>query len=191
MITLGDPHPELPVKLRDNSVFMLIDGMLFLSIIAIFVVAYILSVKSAEKSYQKYCALKRFSNQKNALQELAGSSFTVLGLAPAVIMLIIFVVVPLVFSVAVAFTNYSAPDHISPGNTVDWVGFSNFKTLLSGGTNWSVGFGRVALWTVIWAFGATFTCYFGGLIIAVMLNEAKIKFGSIFRVIFILPYAVP
>ena len=51
MITLGDPHPELPVKLRDNSVFMLIDGMLFLSIIAIFVVAYILSVKSAEKKF--------------------------------------------------------------------------------------------------------------------------------------------
>lgn len=191
LVTLGDPHPELPLLKRDNSIFMLIDGILVLSIIAIFVIAYILSVKSAEKSYNKYCALKRFSNQKNVFHELLGSSFTVLGLTPAVIMLIIFVVVPLVFSVAVAFTNYSAPNHITPNNTVDWVGVSNFKSLLSGGTNWSVGFGRVALWTVIWAFAATFTCYFGGLLIAVMLNEAKIKFGSIFRVIFILPYAVP
>ena len=191
LVTLGDPHPELPLLKRDNSIFMLIDGILVLSIIAIFVIAYILSVKSAEKSYNKYCALKRFSNQKNVFHELLGSSFTVLGLTPAVIMLIIFVVVPLVFSVAVAFTNYSAPNHITPNNTVDWVGISNFKSLLSGGTNWSVGFGRVALWTVIWAFAATFTCYFGGLLIAVMLNEAKIKFGSIFRVIFILPYAVP
>ena len=191
LVTLGDPHPELPLLKRDNSIFMLIDGILVLSIIAIFVIAYIISVKSAEKSYNKYCALKRFSNQKNVFHELLGSSFTVLGLTPAVIMLIIFVVVPLVFSVAVAFTNYSAPNHITPNNTVDWVGVSNFKSLLSGGTNWSVGFGRVALWTVIWAFAATFTCYFGGLLIAVMLNEAKIKFGSIFRVIFILPYAVP
>ncbi len=191
LVTLGDPHPELPLLKRDNSIFMLIDGILALSVIAIFVIAYIISVKSAEKSYNKYCALKRFSNQKNVFHELLGSSFTVLGLTPAVIMLIIFVVVPLVFSVAVAFTNYSAPNHITPNNTVDWVGVSNFKSLLSGGTNWSVGFGRVALWTVIWAFAATFTCYFGGLLIAVMLNEAKIKFGSIFRVIFILPYAVP
>lgn len=191
LVTLGDPHPELPLLKRDNSIFMLIDGILALSIIAIFVIVYIISVKSAEKSYNKYCALKRFSNQKNVFHELLGSSFTVLGLTPAVIMLIIFVVVPLVFSVAVAFTNYSAPNHITPNNTVDWVGVSNFKSLLSGGTNWSVGFGRVALWTVIWAFAATFTCYFGGLLIAVMLNEAKIKFGSIFRVIFILPYAVP
>ena len=65
LVTLGDPHPELPLLKRDNSIFMLIDGILALSIIAIFVIAYILSVKSAEKSYNKYCALKRFSNQKN------------------------------------------------------------------------------------------------------------------------------
>ena len=26
LITLGFPHPELPVRQRDNSVFMLIDG---------------------------------------------------------------------------------------------------------------------------------------------------------------------
>lgn len=191
LVTLGDPHPELPITQRDNSVFMLIDGILFLAIIAIFVICYILSVQSAKSGYRNYCILKRHPNPKNALKDLFSSSFTVVGLSPAVIMLIVFVVVPLVFSVCVAFTNYSAPDHISPGKTVDWVGVENFKTLLSGGTNWSVGFGRVALWTVIWAFMATFTCYFGGLLIAVMLNEAKIKFGSVFRVIFILPYAVP
>ncbi len=191
LVTLGDPHPELPIRLRDNSVFMLIDGILVLAVIAVFVIEYIISVKSAEKDYHKYCILGRFPSQKSAINELAGSSFPVLGLTPAVLMLVIFVVVPLVFSVAVAFTNYSAPDHISPGNTVDWVGFANFKSLIGGGSNWSVGFGRVALWTVIWAFGATFTCYFGGLLIAVMLNEAKIKFSPVFRVIFILPYAVP
>ena len=106
-------------------------------------------------------------------------------------MLLIFVVVPLVFSVCVAFTNYSAPDHIPPSNTVDWVGLENFKALTGGGTNWSKGFGRVALWTVLWAFFATTTCYIGGLLIAVMLREAKIKFDGFFRIIFILPYAVP
>ncbi|MGN0641522.1 MAG: hypothetical protein ACI4JJ_00100, partial [Huintestinicola sp.] len=26
LITLGDPHPELPIKQRDNSLFMMIDG---------------------------------------------------------------------------------------------------------------------------------------------------------------------
>ncbi len=191
LVTLGFPHPELPVRQRDNSVFMLIDGILVLSIIAIFALCYVISVSSAEKSYKKYCTFQRFPTTKTSLTEVAGSSFPLLGLSPMLLLLIVFVVVPLVFSVAVAFTNYSAPDHISPGNTVDWVGFANFKQLIGSGSTWSVGFGRIALWTVIWAFMATFTCYFGGLLIAVMLNECKIKFDGIFRTIFILPYAVP
>lgn len=191
LITLGDYKPDLPVKLRDNSIFMLIDGILVLAVIAIFVIVYVISVKSAEKGYQEYCIFKRFPSTKNALSSLAGKSFPVLGLSPLVLLLLIFVVVPLIFSIAVAFTNYSAPDHIPPGKTVDWVGMENFKSLLGGSTNWTSGFVKVAVWTLVWAFGATFTCYFGGLLIAVMLNESKIKFHSVFRVIFILPYAVP
>lgn len=191
LITLGDYKPDLPVKLRDNSIFMLIDGILVLAVIAIFVIVYVISVKSAEKGYQEYCIFKRFPSTKNALSSLAGKSFPVLGLSPLVLLLLIFVVVPLIFSIAVAFTNYSAPDHIPPGKTVDWVGMENFKSLLGGTTNWTSGFVKVAVWTLVWAFGATFTCYFGGLLIAVMLNESKIKFHSVFRVIFILPYAVP
>mgnify|MGYP001207981455 FL=1 len=95
------------------------------------------------------------------------------------------------FSASVAFTNYSAPDHIPPNNTVDWVGFDNFKTLLGGEASWTSGFVRVALWTVVWAFFATLTCYFGGLFVAILLRESKIKLVPVFRLIFILPYAVP
>lgn len=191
LITLGEPQPNLPPLKRDNSVFMLIDGILAIAVMAIFVITYFVSLKSAEKTYEKYCITGEFPQTKHTLNDLASGSFPLLGLAPSVLMLIIFVVVPLVFSMCVAFTNYSAPDHIPPGNTVDWVGLENFKALTSGGTNWSKGFGRVALWTVLWAFFATTTCYIGGLLIAVMLREAKIKFDGFFRIIFILPYAVP
>ena len=38
---------------------------------------------------------------------------------------------------------------------------------------------------------STFTCYFGGLLVAVHLNESGIKIAPMFRFIFILPYAVP
>lgn len=33
MITLGSPQPNLPVKQRDNSIFMLIDGVIILAIV--------------------------------------------------------------------------------------------------------------------------------------------------------------
>lgn len=191
IITLGDPHPELPIKQRDNSVFMLIDGILVLAVVALFIFAYVISVKSAQNDYDKACKAKRLPTSKDSLNSIAGTSFPLLGLSPLVVLLLVFVVVPLIFSIAVAFTNYSAPDHISPGKTVDWIGMQNFKELLGGSSNWTVGFGRIALWTVIWAAGATITCYFGGLLVAVMLKDCKIKIAPVFRIIFILPYAVP
>ncbi len=192
LVTLGSPSAEdVPIKLRDNSVFMLIDGILVLAVISIFALVYFISVKSAKNDYKKYCTLGRTATTKSTISDLTGNSFPVIGLSPMVLMLVIFVVVPLIFSVAVAFTNYSAPDHIPTKNLVDWVGGANFKALFGEKSTWAIGFGRIALWTVIWAFAATFTCYFGGLMIAVMLNESKIKFDGVFRVIFILPYAVP
>ncbi len=191
LVTLGSPHPELPIKQRDNSVFMMIDGILFIAIIIAFIIVYWLSVKSAQKGYEEYCRTGRFKNQKSSFDSTLSNSFPIFGLAPGFILVIVFVVVPLVFSVAVAFTNYSAPAHLPANNTVDWVGLENFKELIGGHSNWSTGFVRIAVWTLVWAVMATFTCYFGGLIIAVQLKEINVRIAPVFRFIFILPYAVP
>lgn len=189
LVTLGSPQPDLPVKLRSNSIFMLIDGILMLALIAIFVAVYVISVRSAKNSYREYCRIKRFPKKK--FSESANNAFPLIGLAPCVVMLLVFVVVPLVFSVAVAFTNYSAPDHITPNNTVDWIGVQNFKELMGGGSTWSKGFARIAIWTLVWGVLSTFTCYFGGLLVAVTLKQSKIRLKGVFQFIFILPYAVP
>lgn len=114
-----------------------------------------------------------------------------MGLAPSVVLVVFFVLVPLVFSALVAFTNYSAPNNIPPNNTVDWVGFDNFAAMFGGNATWTAAFGRVAVWTLVWGILATVTCYFGDMIMAVVLHESKIKFAPVFRTIFILPYAVP
>ena len=191
LITLGTPQPNLPIKQRDNSVFMLIDGILILALVAIFVVVYVLSVRSAKSVYREYCRKKTFYSQSVLMNKTLGSSFPIFGLAPSFIILVVFVVVPLLFSICVAFTNYSYPGHLPPGNTIDWVGFNNFAELLGSDNNWTAGFARVATWTVIWGISATFTCYFSGLIVAVLLKEIHVKIAPIFRFIFILPYAVP
>ncbi len=192
LVTLGTPSkPGVPITQRDNSVFMLIDGILFIAIIAVFVILYVFSVKSAKKEYREYCRKGHFNSNKENVNTTLGKSFPIFGMAPGFLIMLIFVVVPLIFSVAVAFTNYSAPDHIPAANTVDWVGFQNFKELLVGGTSWTKGFGKIAIWTLAWAVLSTFTCYFGGLLVAIQLRDIHVKIAPIFRFIFILPYAVP
>lgn len=191
LITLGEPQPNVPVKLRDNSIFMLIDGIMILTVIAVFLIVYVMSVRSSLTEYRDFCRNGLKNKAQNSVKSIAGNAFPAIGMAPAVLLILFFVVVPLVFSACVAFTNYSAPDHVTPNNTVDWVGFDNFITMFGGEATWTSAFGRVAIWTLVWGVLATFTCYIGGLIMAVVLNESKIKIKPVFRSIFILPYAVP
>ena len=191
LITLGDFQPDLPVRERDNSMFMLIDGVLVVVIVLFFLVVYYLSVKDALNEYHDYCINRVFKKTGSAFSSLLGKAFPVVGLAPSVGLVVFFVLVPLLFSASVAFTNYASPGHIPPANTVDWVGVDNFVAMFGGGSAWTTAFFRVAAWTLTWATAATVTCYFGGLLMAVVLHESKIRIKPLFRTIFILPYAVP
>lgn len=191
MITLGTPKPELPVAQRDNSIFMLIDGILVLAVIAVFVMLYVISVKSALTAYEGYTASGQLQKNRDVLKTFADKGFAATALAPSILLVLFFVVVPLIFSACVAFTNYSSPDHIPPSNTVDWVGFDNFRAMFGGDAVWSGALGRVALWTLAWGALATGTCYLGGLIMATILHDRKLKLVPAFRAIYILPYAVP
>lgn len=191
MVTLGEPQPQLPIKQRDNSIFMLIDGVMVLMVVVLFLTVYVISVKSALDEYRFFCMNGEIASNQQSVRQIFGKSFPMIALAPAVILVVFFVIVPLIFSAAVAFTDYSSPEHIPPNNTVNWVGFKNFTALFGGNASWTSALGRVALWTFVWAIFATFTCFALGMLVAVILKETRIKIAPAFRVIFILPYAVP
>jgi len=193
LITLGDPHPELPVKLRDHSIFMMVNGLIVIIILAIFFVVYAATIKSAKKDAEKIIKNRKFPTLKETRNDLSENSFAVAGITPAVIMVAFFTVIPLLFSAFVAFTNYSSPDHIPPNNLVAWVGLENFKTMFvrSYGGAWASSFVSVAIWTIVWAVFSTFSCFFAGFFFAVVLQDKRIVLPKLYRTIFILPYAIP
>ena len=186
MIEISRWYPQI-----QPATFRLVDGILAVFIIAIFVVAYVVSIKSALSSYTDFCLEGRCKSNKESMQGAVGKAFPLFGLAPALILVVFFVIVPLVFSISVGFTNWSLPDHLTPGAPVNWVGIENYIDMFGGNSQWSSAFGRVAVWTVLWGFAATGTCYFGGMLLATVLYEVKLKITPVFRVILILPYAIP
>jgi arabinogalactan oligomer/maltooligosaccharide transport system permease protein len=186
MIQISRWYPQIR-----PATFRLIDGIVAVFIIAIFAVAYVVSVKSAVSGYSDYCLEGRTKSNKESMQGAVGRAFPLLGLAPALLLVIFFVIIPLIFSIAVGFTNWSLPDHLTPGARVNWVGLENYFDMFGGNSQWSSAFGRVAIWTLVWGFAATATCYFGGMILATFLYEAKLKITPVFRSILILPYAIP
>ncbi len=193
LVTLGDPHPELPVKMRDHSIFMMINGLIILIILAIFIAVYVSNVINAKRDAEKIIKNGKFPTLKETRNDLAENSFAAAGITPAIIMVAFFTVVPLLFSALVAFTNYSSPDHIPPNNLVDWVGLENFKTMFvqAYGGAWAGSFVRVAVWTVVWVVFSTFSCFFVGFFFAVVLQDKRIVLPKLYRTVFILPYAIP
>jgi arabinogalactan oligomer/maltooligosaccharide transport system permease protein len=193
-ITLGSRQNTTVTKYMDHSIFMMINGIFALIIIAFFVFLYILNINSAKASVKKFIKIGHFQTWKEARNDISQNSFATIGIAPSIVMIAIFSVIPLLFSALVAFTNYSSPDHIPPNNLVDWVGLENFVQMFSmkvGGGEWARTFGWTAIWTIVWAIFATFTCFFVGFFYAFVLQDKRVVIPKFFRTVYILPYAIP
>ena len=108
---------------------------------------------------------------------------------PPFLMLCIFTVVPLVYMMLMAFTNYSkVGDHLT---LFDWVGFANFASLFDSSSALGRQFFPVLQWTLIWAFFATFLNFFAGTIMAMIINRPTTRLKGLWRGILSLTIAVP
>ena len=84
--------------------------------------------------------------------------------------------------------------HMPPAALFTWVGLANFASLFGGQSlslTFSYAFGRVLSWTLVWAFFATFTNFFGGVFLAMLINNKKTKCQKLWRTLFIITIAVP
>ena len=103
--------------------------------------------------------------------------------------LTIFTIVPLVYMMLMAFTNYSkVGDHLT---LFDWVGLENFISLFDSTSALGRQFFPVLKWTVIWAFFATFLNFFAGTVMALIINRKDTMFKGLWRTILSLTIAVP
>ncbi|MBI6011228.1 ABC transporter permease subunit [Clostridium perfringens] len=106
-------------------------------------------------------------------------------LLPALISIIIFTIIPIVYTVVIAFTDYTM---YSQGN-IKFVGFANFIEVLTG--PFKEVFLPVFGWNIIFAVVSTAGTFFLGLIVAMAVNNPNIKEKSVYRAILIIPWALP
>ncbi len=177
----------------DNSFLILLYGVMSIVLIGLFLVVWAMNVKGSYENDLRLESGEKLRTLKEDVRVMLNEKFYVPLLTLPFVGLLVFTVMPLVFMVLIAFTNYDYA-HMPPGKLFDWVGFANFKVLfsLSGGSSgFALVFLRVLLWTFVWAFFATFTNYFLGLIIALMINKKGIKLKALWRTLFVIAIAVP
>ncbi len=174
----------------DHSIFLMIEGIIFLICGLLFLWMYYLNIRDARRvgfARDQGIAPNKF---KKTLLVFSEKGFPYFLLMPSVVFTSFLTILPLIFGIAIAFTNYSAPNHIPPASLVDWVGFQTFIDLFNMKT-WNRTFIGVFSWTFVWAILATVTTFFTGMFFAVLLNSKGIRFQKFWRSIYILPWAIP
>ena len=177
----------------DNSFKILLYGLLTIFFIIAMIYTWRLNVKQAKVSEEIVKSGKMIKSGKEDLQSLLDDQFHKTLLALPLTGILIFTVFPIVFMILVAFTNYDG-SHDGYSNLFTWVGLQNFNQLFTigvGSDNLSVAFGEILSWTLMWAFFATFTNYFLGMFVALMINKKGIKAKKLWRGILVLTSAVP
>ena len=173
----------------DNSQQILLFAVATLAIVAAFVVAWMTSVQSG---YAGLCVKRSGAKAPNFwvdLKSLLNENIHKLLMAPPFVMLAVFTMVPLVYMMLMAFTNYSAVnDHLI---LFDWVGLKNFASLFDSSSALGRQFGGVLAWTLIWAFFATFLNFFLGTFMAMIIQRPSTRFKGMWRTILSLTIAVP
>lgn len=185
-------NPNGTVTYGDNSFFILLFGILTIIAILLLVLLWRMNVRQNRDGQRALEEGKHLPTNREDLHSLLHERFDRTLLALPVTGIFIFTVLPILFMIGVAFTNYDST-HQPPANLFSWVGLENFKNIVSLNGEGSFGstFFSVLGWTLIWAFFATFLTYFLGMAVAILINKKGIRFKKMWRTILVMTIAVP
>ncbi len=175
----------------DNSFLILLFGLLTIIAVAALIFVWVLNVRENRREELMLREGGRLPSNREVLASLLDKNFDKTLLALPVTGIFVFTVLPIIFMICVAFTNYDA-QHQAPSNLFTWVGLENFRNLFSvGGSGFAPTFFSVLGWTLAWAFFATFIDYFLGMGVAILINKKGIRFKKLWRTILVITIAVP
>lgn len=173
----------------DQSQLILLYGVTTIFVIGLFLIIWRASVRSG---YQALC-LKRQGRPvpkfKDDLKALLDENVHKLLMTLPMAGLLVFTILPLVYMMCMAFTNYSKEgEHLI---LFDWVGLRNFYAIFDASSVIGKQFGSVLTWTLIWAFFATFLNFFLGTFMAIIINRPSIRMKGLWRSCLSMTIAVP
>lgn len=191
LVSEWDPVAQINRRIPgDNSMLILLFSVMSIFLIIAFLMVYVVNIKSAYKAQQLKAAGKPLPSFTDDLKSLLNERYHTTLLTLPTLMVLAFTVLPIVFMILIAFTNFDA-SHQPPGNLFTWVGTQNFRDVFWQNPLKSYTFSHILGWTLIWAFFATFTNYLFGMILAIMINKNGIKLKKMWRTLFVVTIAVP
>ena len=172
----------------DNSVTMLIMGIFAFIILFLYLAIYWINLRDVRKTQLRVEGGAEPLTLREEARTLLDSNFHMTALALPIVGVCVFSVLPIIFMILIAFTNYGG--NIVPPELVDWVGLENFGNVVTL-SQFAPTFFKILLWNFIWAIASTVLNYFAGLGLALLYNKKCVKGKAFWRLFPILAYAVP
>ena len=187
----GGYNSDGTISYGDNSFFILLYGILVILAFIALLVLWSMNLRDSYKCEKRLAEGRKLPTNKEDWHNLFDKNFAQTLLTIPVIGMFVFTVLPILFMICIAFTNYDK-DHTPPAALFTWVGFENFSKIFNfGSTGLGSTFFKVLGWTLCWAFFATFLNYFLGMGVAILINRNGIKFKKLWRTILVMTIAVP
>lgn len=174
---------------EDDSFLILIGAVFSLACILAFVLVSYIIARNARNVKIRMDHHEEVLTLKQQAKILAPDIIPHAVAGPAFVLMFLFMIVPAVVSILIAFTNYKTPI-LPPAFLVEWEGVGNFTKLFTD-PRLSAVFTETIGWTLIWTFCATTLTIVLGVFLAVLCNNKRVKGKRFFRTIYLLPWAVP
>ena len=175
----------------DDSVKVLLYGLLSVMFVIAFIWTWRLQIKQCRICMDITAKGKRVKSGKDDMRSLVDDQFHKTLLALPLVGILVFTILPIIYMVLIAFTSYDAA-HDGYSNLFSWVGLKYFNELFNFGQGGlGLAFGEILSWTLMWSFFATFSNYFLGMFVAMMINKKGIKFKKLWRTVLVMTIAIP
>ena len=171
----------------DQSIIFLIEGLIAIVLSILSLLLLLISYKDSkgvEKNSIRGIRPNTWFKTKNNLRE---DGFPYLVSAPALLLVLFAILIPIVTTILLSFTN------MNPQNQAkfSWIGIQNYRMIFLGQGLAGQVFWYIFIWTIIWTFVATSLAILIGFSMALLVNNPRIRGKTFFRAVFLLPWAVP
>lgn len=171
----------------DRSIIFMIEGILAIFLVIIALLLMYMSFKDINIVEKDTIKGTRYRSWTETRQTIFEDGFPYLVISPALIVTIFIVFIPVLTTILLSFTGMAPDTQAKFG----WEGIANYKMIILGEGMVGSIFWKILTWTFIWTIGATTLAVGLGFILAIVLNNDRIKGKALFRSIYLLPWAVP
>ena len=173
----------------DRTILFLLYGVAVIFLTVFFIMLWKSAVESAYAAQCRKAEGKASIGFWEDIKSLFDKNLHRFLLSLPIIGIVAFTILPLIFMICMAFTDYSTVN--DKLNIFNWVGLVNFGKALNMKNTIGKEFWPVLGWTLCWAVLATFTNYILGMLLAIVINRKQTKLKSMWRFNFMLAAAIP